>query len=242
MLYGEERGWSCSSPTANQEADLSLIRQIRSGNRRAQETLIEKYVPMVKYIVRKHYRGFLEFDDLVQEGLIGLFSAICEYRPECFDVKFSSFAYLCIQRKVFNAIKQASGNKHRLLNHAVSLHSYVNAEETRTVLDYLADDDAANDPTFVAKDRLMTEQLKVSLSETLSLLELRVAFLLLDGYSVQDMDANSDSLLNKLTMPVPELKRNCFIVLSVTDRSTHPKLAVTKQRNRLKKTCLPTGS
>lgn len=230
------------SATANQEADLSLIRQIRSGNRRAQETLIEKYVPMVKYIVRKHYGGFLEFDDLVQEGLIGLFSAICEYRPECFDVKFSSFAYLCIQRKVYNAIKQASGNKHRLLNHAVSLHSYVNAEETRTVLDYLADDDAANDPTFVAEDRLMTEQLKVSLSETLSLLELRVAFLLLDGYSVQDMEREFGLAPKQVDNARTRIKKKLLHCIERYGSLDHPKLAVTKQRNRLKKTCLPTGS
>lgn len=228
--------------TANQEADLSLIEQIRSGNRRAQEALIEKYVPMVKYIVRKHYGGFLEFDDLVQEGLIGLFSAICEYRPDRFDVKFSSFAYLCIQRKVYNAIKQASGNKHRLLNQAVSLHSSVNSEETRTVFDCLADDNVANDPTFVAEDRLLTEQLKLSLRETLSLLELRVAFLLLDGYSVQDMEREFGLTPKQVDNARTRIKKKLLHCIERYGSLDHPKLAAAGQRRRLKRTCLPTGS
>jgi len=230
------------SATANQEADLSLIQQIRAGNRRAQEALIQKYVPMVKYIVRKHHGGFLEFDDLVQEGLIGLFSAICEYRPDRFDVKFSSFAYLCIQRKVYNAIKQASGNKHRLLNQAVSLHSYINSEETRTVLDCLADDNAVNDPTFVAEDRLLTEQLKLALRETLSLLELRVAFLLLDGYSIQEMEREFGLTPKQVDNARTRIKKKLLHCIERYGSLEHPKLVGAGQHRRLKRTCLSTGS
>lgn len=230
------------SVTANQETDLALIQQIRSGNRWAQETLIEKYVPMVKYIVRKHYGGFLEFDDLVQEGLIGLFSAICEYRPDRFDVKFSSFAYLCIQRKIYNAVKQGSGNKHRLLNQAVSLHTYVNPEETRTVLDYLADESVSNDPTFVAEDRLLMEQLKLSLREMLSLLEHKVAFLLVDGYSIQDMEREFGLAPKQVDNARTRVKKKLLHRIERYGTLDHPKLVSPNQRSRMKRTCLPTGS
>src|SRR5690625_3879933 len=104
---------------ANQALDLALAPRVRGGDAAAREELVKKYIPMVKHIVRNHYASFLDFDDLTQEGLIGLLGAIDEYRPDKFDVKFSSFAYICIIRKVYNAIKQTNGNKHRALNEAV---------------------------------------------------------------------------------------------------------------------------
>lgn len=231
------------SVTANQETDLSLIQEIRSGNRWAQETLVEKYVPMVKFIVRKHYSGFLEFDDLVQEGLIGLFSAICEYRPDRFDVKFSSFAYLCIQRKVYNAVKQGSGNKHRLLNQAISLHTYLNHEETRTIFDYLADESITNDPTFVAEERILMEQLKRSLQESLSRLEHKVAFLLVDGYSIQDMEREFGLVPKQIDNARTRVKKKLLHRLERYGTLDHPKLsALSQRRQRMKRTCLSTGS
>ena len=59
--------------------------------------MVRKYIPMVKYIIRNYYASFLDFEDRA-EGLIGLLSAIDEYKPDEYDVKFSSFAYLCIIR------------------------------------------------------------------------------------------------------------------------------------------------
>ena len=98
---------------ANQAVDMDLVARVRGGDGTRREELVKKYTPMVKHIVRNHYAGFLDFDDLTQEGLIGLLGAIDEYRPDKFDVKFSSFAYICIIRKVYNVIKQTNGNKHR---------------------------------------------------------------------------------------------------------------------------------
>ena len=117
----------------NQNLDLDLIRRIREGEAEAKEKLVTKYVPMVKYIIRNYYASFLDYEDLLQEGLIGLLTAIDEYQPEKFDVKFSSFAYICILRGVYNVIKQTNGNKHRLLNEAVSLQAAIGADENRVI-------------------------------------------------------------------------------------------------------------
>ncbi|MFO7265195.1 MAG: sigma-70 family RNA polymerase sigma factor [Limnochordales bacterium] len=171
---------------ANQAADLALVARVRAGDGAAREELIRKYTPMVKHIVRHHAAGFLDFDDLTQEGLIGLLGAIDEYRPEEFEVKFSSFAYLCILRKVYNAIKQTRGNKHRLLNEAVSLHSPAFADETRTVLDRV-DDDAQPDPCDVVADKLMAQHLTRLLRNHLSLLEFTVVQLMMQGYTAAEI-------------------------------------------------------
>lgn len=172
---------------ANQSLDLALVARVRAGDAAAREELVKKYTPMVKHIVRNHYASFLDFDDLTQEGLIGLLGAIDEYRPDKFDVRFSSFAYICIIRKVYNAIKQTNGNKHRALNEAISLYSYVNSDETRTMLDRF-DDDSQKDPLECVAEKLMDQQLTKLLRSHLSLLEYTVVQLLLQGYTAGEIE------------------------------------------------------
>lgn len=171
---------------ANQAVDMDLVARVRGGDGTAREELVKKYTPMVKHIVRNHYAGFLDFDDLTQEGLIGLLGAIDEYRPDKFDVKFSSFAYICIIRKVYNVIKQTNGNKHRALNEAVSLYSTFNTDETRTMLDRL-DDARQPDPSDCVAQKLTDQQLIRLLRSHLSLLEYTVVALLLQGYSAGEI-------------------------------------------------------
>lgn len=173
---------------ANQQLDLRLIAEIRAGSAEAKEALVMKYTQMVRHIVRKHATNVMDFEDLVQEGLIGLLGAIAEYRPEEFDVKFSSFAYLCIQRKVSNAIKQSLGNKHRALNQAVSLHAYVNGEETRTRLDFLSCEEPWCDPVLLIENRVVDDRIRSLLREHLSMLEFFVTMRLAEGYTAREIE------------------------------------------------------
>lgn len=194
----------------NQERDLELIRQIREGDIKAREELVQKYVPMVKHIARNHYASFLEFEDLMQEGLIGLLSAITEYKPEkC--VKFSSFAYICILRKLYNIIKQTNGNKHKALNDAVSIHAFVNQEETRTVMDFVVCEDTFIDPEEVVEERLANQRLNAVLENHLSVLEYTVITLFLRGYSSAEIESaigvNSKAVDNARTRVRLKLRR-----------------------------------
>ncbi|MGI6611446.1 MAG: sigma-70 family RNA polymerase sigma factor [Limnochordia bacterium] len=173
----------------NQEADLALLQRIRLGEGRVKEEMVRKYLPMVKHIVRKHFAPSLEFDDLMQEGFIGLLSAIDEYRPDEFNVKFSSFAYICIIRKVYNVIKQSNGNKHKALNTAVSLQSFVNVEETRTVLDLISDKESDYDPLDRIESKLVDEKIEEVLRAHLSFLEYTVVTYLLQGYSCSEIES-----------------------------------------------------
>ncbi len=173
----------------NQKRDLQLIQLIRRGDPIAKENLVHKYVPMVKHIIRNYYASFLDFEDLIQEGLIGLLNAIDEYKPEQYDVKFSSFAYICIIRKVYNIIKQTTGNKHKVLNDATSLQSYINSEESRTVLDIIPNEDGTIDPVALVEERLVNQRLDQVLINHLSQLEYSVIVMLLRGYSSGDIEA-----------------------------------------------------
>lgn len=174
--------------TANQKRDLQLIHRVRGGDLEARDVLVEKYLPMIKHIVKKHYASFLEFDDLMQEGFIGLLGAIDEYKPERFNVKFSSFAYMCIIRKIYNAIKQTNGNKHKALNHAVSLHTFINSDESRTVMDLIPLDDKGIDPVELLEVEHVSQRIDELLSNHLSILEYTVARLIIDGYSSGEIE------------------------------------------------------
>lgn len=172
----------------NQTIDLGLIDQLRAGGEEARDKLIVKYIPMVKYIIRNYYSSFLDFEDLLQEGLIGLLSAIDEYRPDEYDVKFSSFAYICIIRRVYNVIKLTTGNKHRLLNEATSLQSPIGSDESRSMLDLVAAGVPEFDPEEVFEEKYITEVIGTVLRNHLSFLEYAVIIRLLKGYSAREIE------------------------------------------------------
>lgn len=172
----------------NQAIDLDLIQKVRAGDEDARDSLVLKYVPMVKYIIRNYYSAFLDFEDLLQEGLIGLLSAIEEYKPEEYDVKFSSFAYICIIRRVYNVIKQTTGNKHRLLNEATSLQTPVGNDDSRTVLDFVSAGVGPFDPEVAFEDKYINEVIGEVLRNHLSLLEYAVIIRLLKGYSAREIE------------------------------------------------------
>ncbi|MGI6148888.1 MAG: sigma-70 family RNA polymerase sigma factor [Firmicutes bacterium] len=195
----------------NQSIDLELIRQIRAGEQGAKERLVAKYVPMVKYIIRNYYASFLDFDDLLQEGLIGLLNAIDEYKPDEYDVKFSSFAYICIIRRVYNVIKQTNGNKHRLLNEAVSLQSAIGFDENRTVLDLIPAESGDIDPEHLIEEKIVNNLLDQVLKNHLSVLEYAVIVRLLKGYTCseiqQDIGVGPKVIDNARTRVKAKLKR-----------------------------------
>ena len=155
--------------------ELELINRAKRDSE-AKEELIKSYLPLIRYIVRKHYASFMDDDDLLQEGIIGFLAAIEEYNPKQ-NVKFSSFAYLCILRKIYNVIKMTSGNKHRLLNDAISLYTYINQEETRTVLDLVEGQEV--DPQWIVEDNFAQEKIDQVLHNHLSLLEYAVVNLIM---------------------------------------------------------------
>lgn len=181
-------GKAKSNGDSNQQKDYSLIARIRLGDQEAKEKLVLKYIPMVKHIVRNYYASFLDFDDLMQEGVIGLLHAIDEYKPDQYDVKFSSFAYICIIRKIYNVIKQTTGNKHKALNDALSLQSHLGGDDSRIILDLISAEDSLVDPERMIEEKFLFQYLDRVLVNHLSLLEYSVIMMLLSGYSCGEIE------------------------------------------------------
>ena len=110
--------------------DEDLIEIIRSGDKYALEHLIDKYKSLVNMKVSKYYIIGAEKEDIVQEGLIGLFKAIKSYKNDKQNT-FKTFANMCIERQLITAIKSSNRQKHMPLNSYLSLNmnAYDNREE-----------------------------------------------------------------------------------------------------------------
>jgi RNA polymerase sporulation-specific sigma factor len=99
-----------------------LIEKAIKGDCAAEEALVSKYAKLVKVCARPYFLAGGDSEDLIQEGMFGLLSAIRTFNPEK-GAKFSTYAGFCVRRRIYNAIKLASGNKHTPLNNYISLES-----------------------------------------------------------------------------------------------------------------------
>ena len=99
--------------------DRRLALQARNGDLRAQDELIRRYAGFVRLKASSYFLAGGESEDLIQEGLIGLYKAVRDYRPDK-ETSFRSFAELCVTRQIITAIKTATRYKHHALNNYVS--------------------------------------------------------------------------------------------------------------------------
>lgn len=155
--------------TPNQRQDLELLSRIKEGqDRTAKEELVTKYLPMVKHIVKRKYRPGYEFEDLIQEGLISLLKAIENYNGQKYAVKFSTFAYICVLRRMLNIQKYYTTFKYQLTANTLSLCCYLDGDESTRLLDVI-DNEAAEDPQDLVIQKLnvrrFVEVLKVYLTK-----------------------------------------------------------------------------
>lgn len=111
-------------------SDEELIDRLRAGQIQIQEYLLEKYKPLVKHKCRAMFLAGADKEDLIQEGMIGLFKAIRDYEKEK-QVPFAAFAKTCVERQIYTAVEAASRLKHQPLNGYISL----SGEENENLLD-----------------------------------------------------------------------------------------------------------
>ena len=102
-------------------SDEELINQIRENDPQALNEIIERYKSLIEIRVSNYFINGAEKDDFMQEGRIGLFKAIMNYNAEK-DASFNTFANLCIERQLINAVKNSNRQKHMPLNNYVSLN------------------------------------------------------------------------------------------------------------------------
>ncbi|MGC8861261.1 MAG: RNA polymerase sporulation sigma factor SigH [Armatimonadota bacterium] len=159
--------------------DQEIVRIAQSGDELAAEYLLYKYRSLVRTKVRSYFLMGAEKEDLLQIGMIGLWQAIVDYRPEK-DISFLSFARICIERHVITAIKTATRRKQTPLNTSVSLeYPSDDSDSEWNLADILVSDDAVDPEELVLKREDKT-RLQDMLRRLLSDFEWRV----LSGYQV----------------------------------------------------------
>lgn len=161
----------------NKMTDEQLIRKLRNGDKKIIDYIMEKYKNLVRKEANAMYLLGGENDDLIQEGMIGLFKAVQDYNVEQ-DASFFSFAKLCITRQMYSAIEASKRKKHSPLNSYISL--YEKGEDQSSLIDTMEAHEETNpEELFVSKE--YAELIESRLEESLSDLENRVLYLHLLG-------------------------------------------------------------
>ena len=161
--------------------DEELIALFRDGDQEAMEKLLNKYKEMVLGKARSMYILGGDSDDLIQEGMLGLFKAVRDY--DCGrDASFRTFAQLCVTRQLYTAVKASSRKKHLPLNTAISLSRPVreDGEEEEEFLDCLEADASSNPEVYLIGQEEM-ERLEEKIERELSPFEKQVMELHLTG-------------------------------------------------------------
>ena len=153
--------------------DEELIARLRAGEREITDYLIDKYKSLVRTRARALYLVGGDHEDLIQEGMLGLFKAVRDYNPGK-EASFATFAGLCIDRQMYSAVASSQRQKHQPLNSFVSLSEPVSEQELRLV------DEETPEEIMISRENVigMHERIK----ERLSKFEYQVLELYLKGY------------------------------------------------------------
>lgn len=187
--------------------DEELIQRYREDYPEAIEVLIQRYKRFVRYKIRANYFVGADKEDLIQEAMIGLFKAICDYNVHK-DSTFKSFATLCVTRQISTAFKSAARQKHRPLNTSVSLNLPVgtDGDENITLMDTLKGSNAHNPEELIIHQEDL-ERLKLHMKQTLSSFEWEVLESHTEGRSYQEIAKDMGKSMKSIDNALQRIKR-----------------------------------
>ena len=157
-------------------SDEELIEKLRQGEDDITDYILEKYKPLVRKKTIAMYLIGGETEDLIQEGMIGLFKAIRDYKPDK-DASFYHFAELCINRQLYSALEASNRKKHQPLNSYISLSEQEHPDAVAAEL--LVDKESGPEQTVIEQE--VWEEYKKRLAQNLSRMENQVLQYYLDG-------------------------------------------------------------
>ncbi|MEE1130076.1 MAG: RNA polymerase sporulation sigma factor SigH [Caryophanon sp.] len=186
--------------------DEELLTLIHIGNADALDYLITKYRLFVKAKARTYFLIGADKEDIIQEGMIGLYKAVRDFRGDKLS-SFKAFAELCITRQIITAIKTATRQKHMPLNSYISLDKPVYDEESdRTLLDMITSE-VSESPEDVIILQEEYVQLEKKMNEVLSELERQVLARYLDGQSYNEISEQLNRHVKSIDNALQRVKR-----------------------------------
>jgi len=189
-----------------EQTDEKLIRLIRDGDKNALNYLIEKYSDIVHMKTNKFYINGAEKDDIVQEGLIGLYKAISSFDLEK-ENSFKTFANLCVERQVITAIKSSNRQKHMPLNSYLSLNNSAYDENNDTELIEVFNTKTMEDPLETITRKEYYKFIESKIEESLSSFEKQVLDRYIQGESYVDIAAKLDTPVKSVDNAIQRIRK-----------------------------------
>lgn len=186
--------------------DEEIVSIAQNGNEDALDYILRKFRPQVARKANSYFLVGADKDDIIQEGMIGLFKAVRDYNPDK-EASFRSFAELCITRQIISAVKSASRLKHSPLNSYVSLDKPMQDDNYEsTLLNIIAQGSSSNpEDIIIGKENM--EQVEIKKEEVLSKLECQVLGLYLKGKSYSEIAALLDKDAKSIDNALQRIKK-----------------------------------
>ena len=186
--------------------DEEIVDLAQAGSDEAQEYLINKYKNFVRAKARSYFLIGADREDIIQEGMIGLYKAIRDFRGDKLS-SFRAFAELCITRQIITAIKTATRQKHIPLNSYVSLNKPIYDEDSdRTLMDIICGT-KISDPEELIISREEFDDIEEKMGEILSSLEWEVLMSYLEGKSYQEIALDLKRHVKSIDNALQRVKR-----------------------------------
>ncbi len=194
-------------PVFEELEDLDLVRLVRGGDERALETLLSRYRNFARSKARSYFLAGSEKEDVVQEGMIGLFKSIRDFDLEQ-ETPFRAFAELCISRQILTAIKTANRHKHQPLNSSMSLDAPAYGDDSRDgPLTGTLIASSTHDPVELVISAEEIEAIRESMSSNLTQLEGDVLRLYMDGKSYEEIAGVLGNHVKSIDNALQRIKR-----------------------------------
>ncbi len=187
-----------------QYTDEQLIEMWHEGEQNVMDYLIDKYKSMVRQKARVLFLVGGDQDDLIQEGMIGLFKAIQDYRPDK-EASFWTFAQLCVDRQIYRAIQSSNRRKHQPLNGYVPMHGEEWEVEERTVFQ--------QSPESMMIDQENAKQAEALILRQLSKMEAEVLRLYMDGNNYLEIAEQLGKSPKTIDNAIQRIRRKVKMVL-----------------------------
>ena len=187
--------------------DNKLIQKIKNGDKKALKYLLEKYTEVVSMKAGKYFIVGAEKEDIIQEGLIGLFKAIKSFDPEK-QSSFKTFANLCVERQLQTAIKSSMRQKHMPLNSYLSLNiSAYDENEDTSLLEVFETENAAEDPLDIVTKKEYYTFVEDRIDETLSDFEKQVLHRYTNGESYTEIAEKLDAPVKSVDNAIQRIRK-----------------------------------
>ena len=191
--------------------DEQIIAEIKAGDEKALTYLLDKYKELVNIKVGKYFLIGAEKEDIIQEGMIGLYKAIKSYNKDKQN-SFKSFANICIERQLITAIKTSNRQKHMPLNSYLSLNTaaYDNNEEDSVELIDTFDSNTIEDPLETIMKKEYYEQLQNNIEKSLSDFEKQVLNRFMKGESYNIIAQKLDSPVKSVDNAIQRIRKKAI--------------------------------